>query len=368
MRKFSACPKTESLAAIRAVEQYLSSAQSETVSKMHLLGTGAVAELEQKLRAHYGMRHALCVTNATSGLLAVALALDLREAEFMAPPLGFGGTIAAWLLLGNRPRFADIDPADLGIDPDAAAQLITPATKALLAPDVLGIPADSRRLRRLADDFGLFYVADAAQSLGAWRDGLPGGALADAVVVSFTVGKTVFAGEGGAVLTNNSVLYEKLLWVCQHPERQRRELGLGLWNEFGLNLRPHPLGAVWANAVFEQCMEDLGERRQWCYKVLDLLNASGDVEPVDFRARNIEPSFAHLTASWRTVPRPSEVRDLLAANGISARIEPAPVRIHYRQPAFQAQFELAEVPRCPVAEYQESVRFCIVRDDVPRGD
>src|SRR5690349_6812046 len=90
---------------IEAVEHYLQAVGAEAVSKIHLYGTGAVANLEDKLRRHYGMRHALCVSNATSGLLGVAMALDLRGAEFITTPYTFGASLAGWLLVGNRPRF-----------------------------------------------------------------------------------------------------------------------------------------------------------------------------------------------------------------------------------------------------------------------
>jgi perosamine synthetase len=336
--------------------------QAGRLSRMHFLGTGAVAELEGKLRRHYRMKHALCVSSATSGLLALALALDLRGAEFISTAFTWGGSLAGWLLLGARPRFADINAQDLGVDPDAARELITPATKALLAVDTLGIPSDTRALRALADEFGLWYVADAAQSLGSLRDGMPGSALADAVVVSFTTGKTIFAGEGGAILTNHSEVYEKLLWFCQHPDRQRRELSLAVWNEFGLNCRIHPLAALGANAAFDSSLDALTYRRAARFQAIDLMNASGLIEPIRLKAEGILPSFSRLTASWKDEPHPSNLYLALAAGGYRARIEPSPVRLIYRQPAFRAQFPLPQMPCCPVAEWQARQRFCIVPD------
>ncbi len=59
-----------------------------------LVGSGSVSELEAKLRKHYGMQYALCVSNATTGLLAVALALDLRRVEFVTTPYTYGASLA----------------------------------------------------------------------------------------------------------------------------------------------------------------------------------------------------------------------------------------------------------------------------------
>ncbi len=353
--------------ALDAIGQYLARADSESVSRMHLAGTGAVAELEEKLRRHYGMRHALCVPNATSGLLGLALALELRDAEFVCSPLLYGGSIAAWLTLGNRPRFADVDPHDLALDPESARPVITSATKAVLAVDLFGVPSDTQALRRLADEFGLWYIADGAQSLGASRNGLPAGVLADAVVVSFTTGKTIFAGEGGAVLTNHAELYQKLLWFTQHPERQRRELGLGLWNEFALNARIHPLAAVWANALFEASLDALQPHRQRCFAIIDALNEIGFTEPIEFRRAGILPSFFRLTAAWSAKPRPRKLLRELASHGTTVRIEPPPARLVYRDPAFLAQYSVHEDPRCPNAERQQLLRFCLACNRNPGG-
>jgi dTDP-4-amino-4,6-dideoxygalactose transaminase len=326
----------------------------------HLAGTGAVADLEEKLRRFYGMRYALCTASATSALLGVALALDLRGAEFLTTPYTYGASLAAWLLLGNRPRFVDIDSHDLSLQPESARERITRETKAILAVDIFGIPGDTRALRRLADEFGLWYVADAAQSLGSRRDGLPGSALADALVVSFTAGKTVSAGEGGAVLTNHADLYEKLLWHTQHPERQRRELSLALWNEFGINARIHPLGAAQANAAFEPSLGLQKQHQRWCLHVLDLMNESGQIQPVRFRESQIVPSFFRLTAAWKNAPRAEQLLGFLKSRGVTATIQPKPVRLVYRQPAFLAQYGSFEAPECPNAERQERMRFCVV--------
>lgn len=336
------------------------SAPSDSQLQFHLAGTGPVAELEAKLRRHYHKRYALCTASATSALLGLALALDLRGNEFVTTPYTYGGALGAWLILGNRPRFVDIDAHDLSLDPEVARSRITPATKAILAVDIFGIPGDTHAYRRLADQFGIWYIADAAQSLGSWRGGLPGSALADALVVSFTVGKTVFAGEGGAVLTDHAELYEKLLWYTQHPERQRRELDLGLWNEFGLNARIHPLAALRANAGFERALDALELRRRRAFEILDDMNASGLIEPVRFRESGILPSFFRLTAAWRDIPQPSGLVRFLRERGLPATIQPAPVRLIYRQPAFLAQFGAPEAVECRAAECQERRRFCVI--------
>ncbi|MEM2001033.1 MAG: DegT/DnrJ/EryC1/StrS family aminotransferase [Candidatus Methanomethylicaceae archaeon] len=334
---------------------------SEALREIHLNGTGAVAELEDRLRRFYGMRYALCVSNATIGLLAIALALNLKRSEFVTTPYTYGASLAGWLLLENKPIFADIDSRTLTLHPESVRERITPRTKAILAVDIFGNPSDTVALRKLADEFNLWYIADAAQSLGAFRDDLPASALADALVVSFTVGKTIFAGEGGAILTNHMDLYEKLIWYTQHPHRQNRELGLHLDNEFALNGRIHPLAALWANALFDASLENLKRHRANCFDIIDALNETGLTQPIDFKKQGIKPSFFRLTAAWKNKPKEMFLLRELKRRGFTLELEPPPVRLIYRQPAFVAQYGsmLNGVPRCPEAERQARVRFCL---------
>ena len=210
----------------------------------HLRGGGAVGELEKRLETYYGMQHALCVSNATLGLLAVQLALGLKGVEILTTPYSWGGTVAGALLLGNRLAFGDIDAVTLTLDPDTVRNAISPHTKAILAVDVDGTPSDSSGLRQVADEYGLWYITDAAESFGATREGHPASYDADALVLSFGPGKPLDVGEGGAILTSSQELYEKLLWHTQHPERQRLELGLHLDNESCLTGRIHPAAVL----------------------------------------------------------------------------------------------------------------------------
>ncbi|HSK70191.1 MAG TPA: DegT/DnrJ/EryC1/StrS family aminotransferase [Pyrinomonadaceae bacterium] len=259
---------------------------------IQLTGSGAVAELENKIASYYRMKHALCVSNATTGLLGLALTLGLKDSEFITSPYTYGGTVSSWLMLNNSIIFADIEPRTATLNPGEIPQIITAKTKAVLAADILGNPSDTKTIRKIADDFGLWYIADAAQSFGAQRDGCPASHLADALVISFTNGKTLFAGEGGAIVTDNSDLYEKLLWHTQHPFRQKRELGLDISNEFSFNGRINPMAAIWANANFEKALKRLKNYQKKCSEVIECLDKSGLTVTADFKAERILPSFS----------------------------------------------------------------------------
>ncbi|MBD2179281.1 DegT/DnrJ/EryC1/StrS family aminotransferase [Pseudanabaena sp. FACHB-1998] len=323
---------------IAAITNYFLEAQSSsTLQQMSLLGAGAIAELEEKLERHYGMKYALCVSSATMGLWAIAMALELGDSTFVTTPYTYGASLSGFLQVGCQPIFADIDHT-LTLDPDSVRKAIAPNTKAILGVDLYGVPCDALTMRAIADRYGIFYIADAAQSFGASRNDLPASALADALVVSFTFGKSLFAGEGGAILTNNEDLYRKLLWWTQHPMRQRLELGLDLDNEFATNARIHPLAAIWANAVFAESLESVAEHQVECFELIDALNEIGLTEPIDFREWEIVPSFFRMSATWKDEPQDEALLKALGDRGFSVRLESPPVRLIYQQPAFLAQY------------------------------
>lgn len=346
-----------------AITDYFAAASfSEAAAHSHLLGSGAIAELEKKIADHYGMKYALCVSNATSGLFATALALGLKDTEFITSPYTYGGTLASWLMLGCNPVFADIDPITLTLDAEKVRHCLTSETKAVLSADIFGIPSDTHALRKLADQFGLWYVADCAQSFGATRRGFPANCLADVLVVSFGSMKILSAGgEGGAICTSNRAIYEKLLFYSQHPLRQKRELGLGIYNEFAFNCRIHPLAAICANVQFESSLHELKWKQSDCFRVIEFLNENSLTTPINFAERNILPSFFRLTAEPKRGKTETKLITYLAERGIRATTSPNPVSLIYRQPAFIACYEKQfRLPApCRVAERQAERRIVI---------
>ena len=347
--------------AIAAIQNYLQEAQSNpALHQISLLGSGAIAELEEKLENHYRMEYALLVSNATVGLWAIAMALKLTHSEFVTTPYTYGASLAGFLQLGCKPLFADIDHT-LTLDPDSVRKLITPNTQAILGVDLFGIPCDALTMRAITDQYGLFYIADAAQSFGASRNDLPASALADALVVSFTFGKSLFAGEGAAILTNDENLYHKLIWWTQHPMRQKIELGIDLDNEFAINARIHPLAAVWANAVFNESLDAVAKRQVECFEIIDALNEIGLTERITFREWEIMPSFFRLAATWKNESQEDALLKALGDRGFSnISLEPPPVRLLYQQPAFLSQYgDFGVSYSCPNAEHYAERQVCL---------
>ncbi len=210
-----------------------------------LRGLGAIRRFEHEIARLTGKKFCVAVNSATNGLLTVALAAGLVDSEIVTTPKSFGATWGPFLLLRNRLRYAQVE-ANGNLDPNSVRRRIRPTTKAVLAVDYLGIPHDTRAVRRICDDHNIFYIADAAQSFGRYIDDQThASALADALVLSFGPGKPLCCGEGGAILTSDAKLYESCVRVAHHPERFRYEFSLqGYENRPAINARIHPLAAV----------------------------------------------------------------------------------------------------------------------------
>jgi len=329
----------------------------------HLAGLGAVPLLEARLAEHWHLRHALCVPSATTGLLGVGLALELRGAEFVTTPYTYGGTIAAWLTaLGARPVFADIDPATLTLSPSSVASSLTRKTRAILVADIFGVPADHGALRRIADESGTWLVGDAAQSFGATRDGIPASSLCHVLVTSFTHGKALQAGEGGAVLTVDPEVWARLVWHTQHPARQKLLLGPDLFNELGVNGRIHPWAAGQALHRFDAALAGVRRRQEAGLALARRLDELGFTEPLPFSEGGILPSFHRFTAALKDPGDRPRLADALSRERAAVVLTDSPVTPIYRQASFRAAGVGRKVDwarRCPCTEAQQARRVVL---------
>ena len=269
--------------------------KDDFTARCHLSGNGDVESFENKLKEFYGMKHALSVDSATNGFLYLALAIGLRNTEIVTSPLSYGATISGALWLNNKFHFADIDNT-LNISHDAVRKILkaNPRIKALYAVDFGGIPHDMFSIRQICDEFGIWYFADAAQSLGAKIGDIKASSLADAFVLSFSPGKTVFCGEGGCILTNDTDLYKRLITITQHPYRMKKDVGLDLYSELGLNGRMNPLAAVVGNAIFDDCMENIKSKQFEILKLYAEMDCFRSLTPFHFKVKSFFPAFYYL--------------------------------------------------------------------------
>jgi len=168
-----------------------------------------VQQLEAAICDLIGVRHCVAVNNGTIGLEIAIRAQDLTG-EVIVPSYTFVATAHALTWLGLTPVFADIDPATHNLDPDSVRAAITPKTSAIVPVHLWGRAAPDAELQAIADEHGLKLFYDAAHAFGCSLGGRMVGNFGACEVFSFHATKFFNTFEGGAVVTNDDALAERL--------------------------------------------------------------------------------------------------------------------------------------------------------------
>lgn len=178
-------------------------------------------------------KYVLILDHGTSALhLSLrALGIGLGD-EVIVPDITFGATANAVLFTGAKPVFVDVDGNSLiHIDPAKIEEKITKKTKAIMPVHLYGYAADMNKIMKIAQKHHLFVVEDAAQGIGVTYKNQHVGTFGDTGILSFYGNKTVTTGEGGAVLTNNKDVFERVTLLSH----EGREKGSWIQSEVGYN-------------------------------------------------------------------------------------------------------------------------------------
>lgn len=186
----------------------------ETGTPFRFTGRGGkppmrVAAFEKEFAARMGARYALAVSSGTGALECAVAALSVGPGdEVILPAWTWHSTFTAVVRAGALPVFAEIDES-FNLDPDDIEGRITPQTKAIIAVHLQGNPADMDRILAIAGKHRLKVIEDCAQSVGGSYRGRPLGSLGDIGIYSHQLSKTITAGEGGSLVSNDPVLFER---------------------------------------------------------------------------------------------------------------------------------------------------------------
>jgi dTDP-4-amino-4,6-dideoxygalactose transaminase len=180
---------------------------------------------EAEFAAACEAKYCIGVANGLDALHLILRALDVGSGDEVIVPTNT--YIATWLAVsyaGAIPIPVEPDEATYNLDPLRLEAAITPRTKVIIAVHLYGQPADLDQIRELAEPYGIKVIEDAAQAHGARYKGRLAGGLADAAAFSFYPGKNLGAlGDGGAVVTNDAGLAEKISLLRNYGSRVKYE-------------------------------------------------------------------------------------------------------------------------------------------------
>ncbi|HZQ65917.1 MAG TPA: DegT/DnrJ/EryC1/StrS family aminotransferase [Gaiellaceae bacterium] len=306
------------------------------------LTTGPRAEeLERRFAEYVGARHALAVSSGTAAMHLSLVALGVGPGdEVITTPLTWPATANVIVHAGATPVFADVREADLNIDPERVAGLVSPRTKAILPVHLYGQPADLDPIWAL----GLPVVEDAAHAAESSYRGRKIGGLSDATCFSLYATKSIAAGEGGIVTTNRDDLAEAVRALTI----MRR--GHGSLYDIAVPGYKANLSDVLASIALCQ-LDKVDRHRALRMRQVELYDeAVAELDGIEPVGRDPRDTHAHHLYPVRVDPERAgatrdEYREALAAENIGTSVHFLPV---HRLSAYRERFR--DQPPLPVAE------------------
>lgn len=200
------------------------------------------AEFEQMIAEYTGSKYCCAVSNGTVSLAIAFWAAEIGKGdEVLVPNFTMIATPNAVTLVGAKPVFVDIEPQTLCMDLDCARKAITNKTRAIVVVSSNGRAPDMAAYQNLCKKHDLFFLEDAAQSLGSFQDGKHIGTFGDIGSFSFSSPKIITTGQGGALITDDESLYKKIKKIKDFG----REKGGTDWHDIiGYNFKFTDLQAV----------------------------------------------------------------------------------------------------------------------------
>jgi perosamine synthetase len=202
-------------------------------------GGTEVQIFEKEWARYFGVKHAIAVNSATSGLYCAVGATGVNPGEeIIVSPYTMSASAVAPLIFNAIPVFADIEADYFCLDPASVEARITKKTKAIIVVDIFGQPYNADKINAIAKRHKLYVIEDAAQAPGAMYKNKFVGTLGDIGVYSLNYHKHIHTGEGGVVVTDNDKLAEKVKLIRNHAESVTEAKGVtDLVNMVGFNFR-----------------------------------------------------------------------------------------------------------------------------------
>lgn len=211
-------------------------------------------EFERIISEYTGAKHTVAVNSCTAALHLSLISSGVGKGdEVITTPFTFAATGNTIIHAGAKPVFVDIKKDTYNIDPKKIVDAITPKTKSIIPVHYAGQPCDMKSIMKIAEDYNLLVIEDAAHAIGAEYNGKKIGTIGHATCFSFYATKNMTTGEGGAITTENDKLADRLRTLRLHG------INKDAWNRYS------------AEGSWYYEIEECG----WKYNMTDLQAALG---------------------------------------------------------------------------------------------
>jgi UDP-4-amino-4,6-dideoxy-N-acetyl-beta-L-altrosamine transaminase len=317
-------------------------------------------KFENALSKYVGSKECVVVNSATSALHLCCLGLGVGKGDLVwTSPNSFIASANCALMCGANIDFVDINPKTANLCAQELEKKLSHANKIGKLPKVVipvhfaGQPTDQERIWQLAKEFGFYVVEDASHSLGSRRNGNKTGSCkySDATVFSFHAIKMITTGEGGAIMTNNSILGEKVRELRSHGITKNPEFfelkSKEPWHyeqkSLGFNYRLTDFQAALGLSQLNRVDQFVRKRN----KIADCYSSflmSSTISELDIESNNY--SSRHLYVIHVDIRERDNYFKKLSENKIEAKIHYFPIHLqpYYRRMGFnEGQFPQAEM-------------------------
>lgn len=230
-----------------------------------------------------GTTYAIAMNSGTSTLHSAYFAVGVRPGcEVIVPSYTFFASAAPVIQLGGEPVFCDIDPRTLTIDPEDVERRITSKTKAICAVHIWGNPAAMDKICAVAARHNVSVIEDCSHAHGACYHGKPVGSWGDIGCFSLQGPKPVSGGESGIAVTNNPVLFDKMMALGHFGRTDQKADSFSIEKlSLGIKYRPHLFAIVLAQGGLNR-LNELNRLRRANYEQLsELLADCNAVSPIE---------------------------------------------------------------------------------------
>lgn len=245
-----------------------------------------VTELEEKLKNYFGVKHLYFVNNGTTALQIAIKAMDLKG-EIITTPFSYVATTSSIVWENCKPVFVDINSRDFTINADLIEEAITPATTAILATHVYGIPCEIEKIEVIAKRHNLKIIYDSAHAFGTDYNKKALASYGDISTLSFHATKIFHTVEGGAVITNDDELAHKISYIRNFGHNGQE----AFWG-IGINGKNCELHAAMGLCILPEMERIIETRRQLSTYYTSLIDGLDISRPV-FNMNNIKYNFAY---------------------------------------------------------------------------
>ncbi|MBS28108.1 MAG: pyridoxal-5'-phosphate-dependent protein [Alphaproteobacteria bacterium] len=293
-----------------------------------------VTAFENAMAQLTGRNHAVATVNGTAALHLALLAAGVKPGDqVVVPDWTFAASVNAAAHAGATPAFVDVREADWAIDPALVSEMLAnhPTIRAVIAVDPLGHTADLDAVEAACASYGVPVIEDAAGAIGARYRGRPSGSGGTAAIFSFNGNKTVTAGGGGMLVTDDAALAEHV----RHLSTQARPGDDYVHDMIGFNYRMTNVNAALGLAQYERLDEMVAARRAIAARYDEAFSGLAMV------TRMPRPDYCESVSWLYSVRLPDET----SARSLIASCDEAGVEARLFWRSLSAQIPWADTPR-----------------------